>query len=328
MPSERKGRFEWLWSQGLGVLCGQAVVVLLAVGSVVLVHTKDGASAGISGDDIREFFTHPSLTHSWLYLLLVVLALYGLNTFLCTLRSVTRKWRAGVRSLGGYGASMMHVGFIVGLLAHLVGGLGGVERGSVRIGADWTLLPAGWDGAEARVQALHTELHPDGSKKRVHATVELRRGSEGSWTERVAYNVPLSRGFGAEVLLLAKEGPSEAAVITDGATTCRVSVGARCRLSTISLAIERLLPGDGHWGPEPVLIVRTNKGERPFLRQGRPAQVQGSSDLTFVDVRRDDVIVLRARRSPGAPLMWVSVGLMCMGIVMLGRRWLPPRPRT
>ncbi len=328
MPSEPKSRVEWLWSQGLGVLCGQAVVVLLAVGSVVLVRTKDGASAGISGDDIREFFTHPSLAHTWLYLLLAVLTLYGLNTFLCTLRSVTRKWRAGMRSLGSYGASMMHVGFIVGLLAHLVGGLGGVERGSVRIGSDWTPLPAGWDEAEARVQALHTELHPDGSKKRVHATVELRRGSGDPWTEQVAYNVPLSRGFGAEVLLLAQEGASEVAVITDGTATCRVAVGVPCRLSTIAVAIERLLPGDGHWGPEPVLIVRTSGGERAFLRQGRPAQVQGSRDLTFVEVRRDDVIVLRGRHSPGAQLMWVSVGLMCLGIVMLGRRWLPPRPRT
>ncbi len=328
MPSERKSRIEWLWSQGLGVLCGQAVVVLLAVGSVVLVRTKDGASAGISGDDIREFFTHPSLAHTWLYLLLAVLTLYGINTGLCTLRSVTRTWRAGVRKLGGYGASMMHVGFIVGLLAHLVGGLGGVERGSVRIGEDWTPLPTGWDGDEARLAALHTDLHPDGSKKRVVADVELRRADGAPRTERVAYNVPLSRGLGAEVLLMAQEGASEAAVITDGRATCRVSVGVPCRLSSISVAIERLLPGDGHWGPEPVLIVSTSRRERAFLRQGRPASVQGSSDLTFVEVRREDVIVLRGRRSPGAPLMWVSVGLMCLGIVMLGRRWLPPRQRT
>jgi hypothetical protein len=127
---------------------------------------------------------------------------------------------------------------------------------------------------------------------------------------------------------MAKEGASEAAVITDGPRTCRASLDVPCRLSTISVAIERLLPGDGHWGPEPVLIVRTNRGERSFLRQGRPTSVQGSDDLTFIELKREDVIVLRARRSPGAPLMWLSVGLMCLGIVMLGRRWLPPRPRT
>ncbi len=37
-------RWSWLSSQGLGVLCGQATVLLLAVDSIVLAATRDGIS--------------------------------------------------------------------------------------------------------------------------------------------------------------------------------------------------------------------------------------------------------------------------------------------
>ena len=86
-------RWEWLWSQGLGVLCGQATVLLLAVGSVCLAVTRGGESAAIVMDDIRGFFTAPSRVQLWFYLLLPVLSLYALNTALATWRNVVRRWR-------------------------------------------------------------------------------------------------------------------------------------------------------------------------------------------------------------------------------------------
>lgn len=328
MPSEPRARLEWLWSQGLGVVCGQLAVLLLAIGSVVLVATKDSASAGVSGDDITEFFAYPSRWHLWLYLLLAVLALYGINTALCTLRSVTRKWRAGVRSLGGYGPSVMHVGFLVGLIAHLVGGLGGVERGSMQLGGAWTALPEGWSGTSARVEALHTVAHPDGSAKSVRAIVELRDADGHERTEELGYNMPLSTGWGTEILLLANEGLLEVAVLEDGERTCRVAPGTPCRLSQQTVMIEQVLAEGGHWGSDPVLIVQTRGGQRSFLKQGRPQPMPSGPPVTFVDVVREPTVILRGRHSPGSPSMALSVALMCLGILMLGRRWLPPHARA
>jgi hypothetical protein len=88
----------WLFSQGLGVLCGQATVLLLAIGSVVLTATREGASASIEMDDVRAFFDPPSVVHLWFYLLVTVLAVYALNTTLATCQNMARKWRAGVRA--------------------------------------------------------------------------------------------------------------------------------------------------------------------------------------------------------------------------------------
>jgi hypothetical protein len=132
MPSEDQitastpvpSRWEWLFSQGLGVLCGQATVLLLAVGSIVLSATRDGASAMIAMDDIRGFFAPTSPVHFWFYLLIPVLGLYGLNTLLATCRSVLRKWRAGARFAQAYAPSVIHLAFLFSLVAHLIGGLG------------------------------------------------------------------------------------------------------------------------------------------------------------------------------------------------------------
>ena len=106
-------RLAWLRSQGLGLVCGFATVLLLAVGSVVLTATREGASASVGLDDLRGFFAPPRLEHAWLYLLLPVAALYALNTLLATWDTVGRKWRAGLRAPTAYAASVVHVGFLV-----------------------------------------------------------------------------------------------------------------------------------------------------------------------------------------------------------------------
>jgi len=58
MPSvdaRATGRLDWLRSQGLGLVCGFGTVLLLAVGSVILAATREGASASVGFDDLRGF---------------------------------------------------------------------------------------------------------------------------------------------------------------------------------------------------------------------------------------------------------------------------------
>jgi len=120
MPSEaerpaaaqRASRSEWLYSQGLWIVCGQATVLILALGSVVLAATRDGASRAIAMDDLNGFFAAPAAAHLWFYLLVPVLGLYALNIFLATVstwwaasedpNAVRWSWgRAGASSIAG-----------------------------------------------------------------------------------------------------------------------------------------------------------------------------------------------------------------------------------
>ena len=61
MRSDSRPRWAWLRSQGLGLVCGFATVLLFAIGSVVISATRDGASSAIHMDDLRGFF---EITHA------------------------------------------------------------------------------------------------------------------------------------------------------------------------------------------------------------------------------------------------------------------------
>ncbi len=192
-----------LRSQGLGVACGQATVLLLGIGSLVLVATGDGASKDVAMDDIRAFFVEPSPAHLWFYALVPVMGLYALNTVLATWDDVAAKWRAGHRSLKTYAAALMHVGFLVALLAHLVGGVGGEEGGPLVIGSRYVDIG---EGRAARVAKLELPTLPTGALEQVYATVDVRESDGSVRQEVVSYNGPLSRGLGSELFLLVRQG--------------------------------------------------------------------------------------------------------------------------
>ncbi len=316
MPSEPDRGDPWIASQGLGILCAQATVLLLAVGSVVLAATKDGVSRDIRMDDIRPFFEQPSGWHAWFYLLLAVLLLYAVNTAWCTTLSVLRRWRSGQRRPSAYAGALMHVGFLVGLLAHLLGGLGGAERGTVLLDTGGGELGPGWEGAQGRLLDLDIDVHPDGSQKRLRATVELTRG-EHTATRILAWNRPLTHGSGSHLLLLQDYGIGHVAVITDGVERCAVREGELCTLDRASHRATRLLTEGGHWGDDSVAAVGG-----VFLVAGRPTRLRDGNVWTLETIEERTTVALRSRHSPGAPLALLMVAVFCLGMTLMGRRWL------
>ncbi len=194
-----RGLAYWLRSQELGLACGLATVALLAVGSVVLPATADGASKGIALDDVRPFFDRPSSTHAWFYGLVAVLAAYALNTALATWHSVTRRWRAGVRAPTAYAPALFHLAFLVALLAHAVGGFYGREDGRFVVGPDLVSLP---DGRRVRTLSLAIDALPSGMPKTVQAELEITTPAGAATRVTVGYNDPASTGLGSDLLIL------------------------------------------------------------------------------------------------------------------------------
>lgn len=206
MPSadgRATGRFAWLRSQGLGLLCGFGTVLLLAVGSVILQATRDGASAAVGLDDLRGFFAPPAAVHWWFYALMALAALYGLNTLLATWDTVVRKWRAGVRSPGPYAASVIHVGFLVAMFGHALGGFTSQDFDGAIVTERWSDVPG---FGEARLLALEVDAMPNGMPRSARATLAVRDPDGNVRQEIVDYNQPLSRGFGGHLALLSEFG--------------------------------------------------------------------------------------------------------------------------
>jgi hypothetical protein len=202
-PSGAARLLALIGSQGLGVACGLSTVLLLAVGSVVLVATAGGASQNVAMDDLRGFFAEPSWAHLWLYLLVPVLSVFALNTFVGALDDVVARWRAGLRAPSAYAAALLHVGFLLALVAHLVGGFWGEEGNPVVIGARFVELD---HGRAARVEKVDVTRLPNGMLEQAYATLEVRDTSGRTHVEVVSYNAPLSFGFGSELYVLTRQG--------------------------------------------------------------------------------------------------------------------------
>jgi hypothetical protein len=322
------GGSAWLFSQGLGVVCGQATAILLAVGSIALAATRDGASAGIAMDDIRGFFTDPSPVHLWFYLLIPTLTLYALNTTLATWRNVARRWRMGIRAPRFYAPAMIHAAFLVALLAHAVGGLTGRELGMLSLGPSWSELG---DERQARVTALDIEKHADGTARQIRAAVEIRSPDGTPSEETVRYNGPLSRGFGSELLLLVRPHAVSAARLARGAHQCDLEVGGSCDLGDLKAELVYLHPP---MGPHRAAFAQvrvhdaTGAGAEVLpLMSGQPVRLADGSLLSFAGVETHPAILLRRRYAPGNPWALLASLLLLLGLAMMWRRF-DPRAHT
>jgi hypothetical protein len=330
-PVERSrgARWAWLWSQELGLLCGFSTVLLLAIGSVVLAATRKTASAQVHLDDVMAFFTAPSLFHLWLYLLLPVMGLYALNTTLATYRTLARLLRARVKAATPYAASLMHLGFLLALLAHLVGGVFSEERGGFLVDERFRPLGA---GLEARLLSLEESTHPDGRRWRTISTLEVREQDGTIRTEQVGYNQPLSRGLGSELWLIARaQRHATAATFRVGDQPCTARVGSSCAAGgkRVQLHAVHLT---GHWGDRPVAVgALLSPEDRPrplMLVHGMPQKRVGSAGVSLEEIEVRPTILLRSRSAPGNPLALASALLLLVGLVAMGRRWWRPPPSS
>ncbi|BDG06139.1 hypothetical protein [Anaeromyxobacter oryzae] len=327
MPSDsrldRPDRLAWLRSQGLGLACGFATVVLLAVGSFVLAGTRDGASAGIGMDDLRGFFAPPSWVHLWFYLLLPVAALYALNTVLATWDTVSRRWRAGVRAPSSYAPSVVHVGFLLALAAHAVGGFRGAERGEVILTEGWQPVPG---FGEVRLASLDVETLPGGMPRDARAEV-LVRGADGREREdAIGYNDPLSSGAGARLALLSELGQVRVAELGSGGDGCVLAEGQGCLVAGERIEALRVATIAGGGGAA-LVRARGPSGavEARWLRDDGELALAGNRPLQLRAVREVPAVLVRVREAPGNPWALAASLVLAAGLALMWRRFVPRR---
>lgn len=322
MPSDRPDRLSWLRSQGLGLVCGFLTVLLLAVGSVVLAATRDGASAAVGMDDLRGFFTPVSWVHTWLYLLFPVAALYGVNTVLATWDTVSRRWRGGVRAPSAYAASIVHVGFLLAFVAHGVGGFWGEDRGGVVLTSGWQEVPG---IGEARLVSITTELLPGGMPKRVDGRVELR-GPDGAVREApLGYNVPLATAGAGVVALLAEQGRVWVAQLGSSGAGCALAEGQSCRLGQDQLTLVGVGPGPGGAAVRVVARGASGREELRALAVREEIALASGRPLRLERLAPEQAVLLRVREAPGNPWALAAAVVLSLGLALMWRRFLPRR---
>lgn len=134
------------------LVCG--VMLFLGIGSFV---TKQGSA--INDVPLLIWLTQaPPGETWWLWITLAILALLALNTVLCSVESLRAKWQRG-SFLVRIAPQLMHLGFLLIVLAHLFSAYGGYKDGGA--------LPEGAvfsfpDGSKAQLTRLDMQIGPRG----------------------------------------------------------------------------------------------------------------------------------------------------------------------
>jgi hypothetical protein len=146
--------YDFLISLNLGIWLVSGVMLFLGIGSFV---AKEGSA--INDVALLVWLTQaPPGETWWLWITLGVLGLLAINTILCSIESLRAKWQRG-SFLVRIAPQLMHLGFLLIVLAHLFSAYGGFKEGGP--------LPEGGsfsfpDGSRAELTRLDVRIGPRG----------------------------------------------------------------------------------------------------------------------------------------------------------------------
>ncbi len=305
--------YDFLKSQKTGIIVGFAVTGLLIIGSLIMNYCPESYE-GLSGEDITFFFNEPKLIHTWFYLMFVAFAMYGICIFICTLDSILRKVRARSKKVALYGASIVHIGFLVTLVAHLVGGIWSESGRPITIADQWVKSGE----YEMKVTGLDTTTYANGMPRKITAQMKIRKDGK-EYDDTLGYNNPVLVDSGTKQFLLRNYGNMPNAIIMniDGETVT-LNVKDVIEINGTDVLIANLYMPPQF--PRPVLQL-VSKGEagkydQTYIRIGKQnVQNVKGVDVMFLDMKSTLAVVVTTKRNPSIPLTLLPIG--CFGSGML-----------
>jgi hypothetical protein len=305
--------YDFLKSQKTGIIVGFTVTGLLIIGSLIMNYFPESYD-GLSGEDITFFFKEPKLIHIWFYLMFVAFAMYGICIFICTLDSILRKVKARSKKIALYGASIVHIGFLVTLVAHLVGGIWSESGRPITIADKWVQSGE----YELKVTGLDSTTYPNGMPRKITAQIKIRKDGK-EFGDTLGYNNPVLLDCGTKMFLLRNYGnmPNSVVLNIDGQTrTFNIKDIIEINGSKILIANLYMPPQF----PLPVLQLVTEgkagKYDQTYVRIGRQnVQNIKGVDVIFQDIKSTPAVVVTTKKNPSIPLTLVAIG--CFGSGML-----------
>ena len=305
--------YDFLKSQKTGIIVGFAVTGLLIIGSLIMNYCPESYE-GLSGEDITFFFNEPKLIHTWFYLMFVAFAMYGICIFICTLDSILRKVRARSKKVALYGASIVHIGFLVTLVAHLVGGIWSESGRPITIADTWVQSGE----YELKVTGLDSTTYPNGMPRKITAQMKIRKDGK-EYDDTLGYNNPVLLDSGTKQFLLRNYGNMPNAIVMniDGETVT-LNVKDVIEINGTDVLIANLYMPPQF--PRPVLQL-VSKGEagkydQTYVRIGRQnVQNIKGVDVMFLDIKSTPAVVVTTKKNPSIPLTLIAIG--CFGSGML-----------
>jgi len=307
--------YGFLKSQKTGIIVGFTVTGLLIIGSLIMNYFPESYE-GLSGEDITFFFNNPKPIHAWFYIMFVAFAMYGICIFICTLDSILRKVKVRSKKIPLYGASIVHIGFLITLVAHLIGGIWSESGRPLTIDNTW--VKSG--DYELKVTGLDSTAYPNGMPKRVTAQMKIRKDGK-EFDDTLGYNNPVLLDSGTKAFLLRNYGDMPSSVI--------LNIGGETRSLNIKDVIEingsRVLLANLYLPPQfprPVILLvskgKEDKYDQIYVRFGKQnAQKVNNVNVIFEDIKSAPAVVVSTKVNPSIPLTLIAIGCFSSGMLLV-----------
>uniref|UniRef100_UPI004029DA99 hypothetical protein n=1 Tax=Candidatus Wujingus californicus TaxID=3367618 RepID=UPI004029DA99 len=307
--------YDFLKSQKLGIIVGFTVTGLLIIGSLTM-NFQPRHYTGLSGEDISFFFTNKKPIHTWFYILFIAFIFYGINASLCTLDSILKKAKTGTKKIPLYGASIVHIGFVITLVAHLIGGLYSNTEPPVTIGNNWTYL----GGVEMKVIDLQTNSYPNGMPKIIDASVRVRKDGK-EFDESLGYNNPVLLNNGVfEVLMRDYGWIPDGVVLKVDDRTCNIKLNETFNTNGTQILFTDLYMPPQYRYPVIKLVstAENNKPQQTFLPIGdnNTREINGAK-VTFADVNSVPGVLVSVKNNPSIPLTIATIIFFSIGMMLV-----------
>ncbi|KHE93921.1 MAG: hypothetical protein K8F52_05050 [Candidatus Scalindua rubra] len=307
--------YDFLKSQKTGIVVGFSITGLLIIGSLIMNYFPESYE-GLSGEDLTFFFNEPKLIHTWFYLMFIAFAVYGICIFICTLDSLLRKVKARSKKIALYGASIVHIGFLVTLVAHLVGGIWTESGGPITIADAWVKSGE----YELKVTGLDSTSYPNGMPRKIKAQMKIRKDGE-EFDDTLGYNNPVLLDRGTKIFLLQNYGSMPNSVV--------LNIGGQTRALNLRDVIDlnglRVLLANLYMPPQfPLPVIQLvsqgndNKYNQTYVRIGsQNVQNINGVDVVFEEIKSTPAVAVTTKNNPSIPLTLIAIGCFSSGMLLV-----------
>jgi cytochrome c biogenesis protein ResB len=319
-------------STGLTITLAILICINAAWGSVVCIRNPEAFQALDRAVLFPWLFTvgreNPGLS-LWIFTLVFFITLFAVNTVVCTLDRLhsiikrKRPWRSFL-------SHIVHIGFLVALLGHLIGSIYGFRSpGNIVFKGETAPVP-NTEALSVRLEDVSMTFTPSGEVESLKTTVTLLEGDNEVVTDKIEINGPLiykgiafyhtDQGRSPTGLILDVDGERRS-VKFGGSFTARD--GKRFFLGSLypDLAVDE----DGRAYSRssqfrnPYQELVSDGLERALLNISRPGTVVtlGGKTIRLKDYLTTPYAVLTINRDPGIWLIISGSSILVFGMALL-----------
>lgn len=265
----------------------------------------------------------------WIFLLIILIFLFSINTFVCTFDRVSSIIKRGGPWRGLF-PHIVHIGFLVAVAGHLAGSLWGFRTsGNILYSGVLTPVPYVQDLA-IRLDRVDSREDAGGNLDYLKTTVTLFKGGKKALSGAIMLNAPLR--YGGIAFYYTSDGsvPKGLVLRAGGADrpvpfygSFKVPGKGEIRLGEIypDFAVDE--KGEPYSRSQefrnPFVEIEGSGGEKAFLDISRPGGVVrlGPVQVELVDYVSKPYAVLMINRDPGIGLVMAGSGILVIGMVLL-----------